>query len=425
MTRMSTSRLTDDAKALLLLSGSFSVSGGNYDPLDMRECNRLVDLLETKHLSPAHLLEPGTLSLLEDDVPRAEVERFERLLGRGAALAFVVEQWLNKGIWILCSSDENYPARMKHHLGLQAPPLFYGAGNPELLNGGGLAILGSRNTDSDTLEFTVRVGSHCARQGITVISGAARGIDEAAMMGAGAAGGHVVGVLADSLVRAASSGRFRDGIREDRIVLLSPYHPEAGFSVGAAMGRNKIIYALADYALIVASDYNKGGTWAGATEELKRQFHRPVFVRVNPAKTRGNMELLNRGALRFPEEALEGSIPLEDALSEGGRSSGEKVIQREEKAPKESLSPPTLAAVNPLEIPGPVTCEQLFPELLRYLETPHTIEEVANQFALHSHMAKQWLERACREGRAEKTRGRPVRYRSASCIQQELPLDIK
>jgi hypothetical protein len=36
------------------------------------------------------------------------------------------------------------------------------------------------------------------------------------------------------------------------------------------MQRNKLIYALADAALVVTSDFQKGGTWAGAIEQLER-----------------------------------------------------------------------------------------------------------------------------------------------------------
>ncbi|HRR34848.1 MAG TPA: hypothetical protein P5026_12155, partial [Kiritimatiellia bacterium] len=59
-----------------------------------------------------------------------------------------------------------------------------------------------------------------------------------------------------------------------------PYYPEAGFSVGTTMGRNKLIYALADYGLVVSADFKKGGTWEGAQEELRRKPGRPVFVRM-------------------------------------------------------------------------------------------------------------------------------------------------
>jgi predicted Rossmann fold nucleotide-binding protein DprA/Smf involved in DNA uptake len=43
----------------------------------------------------------------------------------------------------------------------------------------------------------------------------------------------------------------------DRLVLVTPYRPDHGFSVGAAMGLNKIIYGASDYAVVVSSDYKK------------------------------------------------------------------------------------------------------------------------------------------------------------------------
>ena len=47
------------------------------------------------------------------------------------------------------------------------------------------------------------------------------------------------------------------------------------------MGRNRLIYTLADHAIVVASDVEKGGTWAGATEALKAEWL-PVFVLDHP-----------------------------------------------------------------------------------------------------------------------------------------------
>ena len=38
------------------------------------------------------------------------------------------------------------------------------------------------------------------------------------------------------------------------------------------MGRNKIIYGLCRCTIVVATDLDTGGTWAGATEALKNQF---------------------------------------------------------------------------------------------------------------------------------------------------------
>ena len=62
----------------------------------------------------------------------------------------------------------------------------------------------------------------------------------------------------------------REPLMNSRLVLVSPYDPAAGFNVGRAMQRNKLIYALADVALVVAADFQKGGTWEGAIEQLDR-----------------------------------------------------------------------------------------------------------------------------------------------------------
>jgi len=56
---------------------------------------------------------------------------------------------------------------------------------------------------------------------------------------------------------------------DERLVLISPYDPAAGFNIGNAMQRNKLVYALADAALVVGAEPRKGGTWAGAVEQLK------------------------------------------------------------------------------------------------------------------------------------------------------------
>ena len=67
------------------------------------------------------------------------------------------------------------------------------------------------------------------------------------------------------------------------------------------MGRNKLIYAMADYGLVVSAEYNKGGTWAGAKEELKRDNALTVFVRQGADHPSGNVKLVGLGAVEWPE----------------------------------------------------------------------------------------------------------------------------
>jgi predicted Rossmann fold nucleotide-binding protein DprA/Smf involved in DNA uptake len=70
------------------------------------------------------------------------------------------------------------------------------------------------------------------------------------------------------------------------------------------MGRNKIIYALAEFALVIASDMGKGGTWAGALENLRAGWT-PLFVYTGNDAPEGNMALRDAGAYPFtlPEDA--------------------------------------------------------------------------------------------------------------------------
>ena len=140
-------------------------------------------------------------------------------------------------------------------------------------------MIGSRNATPELLAYTERIVQLAANAQQTVISGGARGIDQASMRGALETGGTVVGILADSLERAVLNREYRSPLMEGQLALVSSYDPMAGFNVDNAMQRNKLIYALADAALVISYDYQKGGTWTGAAEQLTTLRLVPVFVR--------------------------------------------------------------------------------------------------------------------------------------------------
>jgi predicted Rossmann fold nucleotide-binding protein DprA/Smf involved in DNA uptake len=108
-----------------------------------------------------------------------------------------------------------------------------------------------------------------------------------------------VGILADSLERTVRAPAQREALQRGDLCLATQNRPNAGFHVGAAMGRNRLIYTLADFALVVASDFEKGGTWAGATEALKAGWL-PVFILEHSEMAEGNRQLLQKGGIRFP-----------------------------------------------------------------------------------------------------------------------------
>lgn len=313
---MTIEQLTDDSKAILLLCGRF---GGRSDedslkPLATSEYNVLVKWLRDHTMRPGALLMPKGRKFLEGtkDI-NLDLSRIGALLDRGAALAFATEKWLNKGLWIISRSDGRYPKMFRDRLKHCAPPLLFGAGEPDLLSKGGLAVVGSRDIDDEAREFTGRVARVCVREGMQIVSGGARGADQESMIAALDEGGTVVGVLADGLLKAAVSGKYRQALRDKALVLVSPYHPEARFNVGNAMGRNKYIYALADYGLVISTSYNKGGTWSGAVEELRKEGGIPIFVRIEGNVPEGNRQIVKKGARTFPETPW--NRPLEKLLA--------------------------------------------------------------------------------------------------------------
>lgn len=299
MSEILTENLSPDTEAILLLCGRFgSERGEHYAPLTQKEYESLARWLMERKLRPSDLLCGGSSGLLSDIVhAKLEPVRVESLLARGTAMALTLEKWQCSGLWVLSRSDSAYPIRLKKKLGQSAPPLLYGAGDTSLLDAGGLAMVGSRDASEEALEFTRNVACACARDRLGIISGGAKGVDSAAMQGAGEADGVVIGVLAADLLRASVNRHNRTGIQSGQLVLVSPFNPEAGFNAGNAMARNRFIYALADYALVVDSAQGEGGTWAGAIENLRHGWV-PLYVRT-PGEKAGNAALIAKGGREF------------------------------------------------------------------------------------------------------------------------------
>ena len=141
---------------------------------------------------------------------RLDLSRLDALLKRGGALALAVENWTNIGIWIIGQSDAKYPKRWIDRLSKNAPPIIFGVGNGDLLSKGGVAILGSRDVSERGLAATRNISMMCVKNSLPVISGGARGVDTEAMLSAVESGGVTIGILADSLLKSAVDGKYRE-----------------------------------------------------------------------------------------------------------------------------------------------------------------------------------------------------------------------
>lgn len=262
--------------AIMLLTVSFGKSdNANSRPLSVKEWSAFARWLDDKGLNPVSLLHDDPQHSLLADWP--EKERVVSLLERGVALGLLKEKLRRAGLWVLTRADTEYPFLLKKRLGWDSPPLLFGSGDQSLLGISGIAIVGSRNAVEEELLRTDELAAKAASQDIAVVSGGARGVDQTAMLGSLNEGGTATGVLADGLMAAATSARYRGHIMEGKLVLISPYHPEASFNVGNAMDRNKYIYCLSRAAIVISCAHGSGGTWQGAQENLKARWGVPVW----------------------------------------------------------------------------------------------------------------------------------------------------
>lgn len=450
--------VSPNTQATLLLTSHFSkVKSGSVKPLTPKEWGRFALWLKEQALTPEQLMigRPGELlnGWLDKSITPG---RIEGLMDRGSALALAMEKWLRAGLWVMTRSDPDYPIRFKQRLGTDSPALLYGCGNRALLNGGGLAVIGSRNATEKDLVFTRDLGALAASNGYSIVSGGARGVDETSMLGALEAEGTVIGVLADGLLRACSSAKYRNYLMANNLVLVSTFYPDARFNVGNAMQRNKYIYCLSDAAVVVHSG-EKGGTWSGATENLKKQWV-PLWVKQTAEKGAGNAAIVRSGAAWVSENIKEidfktlfstdTQVPESDhdlfasMASNIGEHSAEYSptipLQTEPdpvtvyagRSPSatitDSSDQPKAVVEQSAETSTPIKDLEFYDLFVARAQalcsdSPKTTDELVNALALNKTQLNIWLKQAIIDQKLKKL-SRPVRYQWITTYQGTLPI---
>ena len=413
--------LSLNTKAILLLTAPLILGRGkgneSSDLLKPGEYTKLADYLQDRGRQPAELLGPDADQIITDYPHTHDKDRLRRLLDRGFLLSQAVERWHTRAIWVVSRADGGYPQRLKVRLKKNSPSLLYGCGDREILNSGGLAVVGSRNANDALLEYTQEVSRLAAKAQRTIVSGAARGVDQAAMSGALEAGGRVTGVLADSLERSVMKRENRNRLLERQLVLISPYDPSAGFNAGHAMQRNKLIYSLADTALVVNADLNKGGTWAGATEQLEKLHLVPVFVRSNGGFSKSLEALKNKGAMPWPNptdaDDLNAVFQSDASRTPTPPTQSNLPFDAQQDPVKPELQAGATPELQVADDPTPSPADDLYQTIesliTRILVKPQKAVEVATELNVTKRQAEEWLSRLVAEGILEKG-GRPVRY---------------
>jgi len=210
--------------------------------------------------------------------------------------AFLAESLLNEGYDILPVISPEYPQTLKENLKMQAPVVLYVKGNKQIMKEKSVAIVGSRTASDIALQFTDNVAKKASEDYKVIVSGFAKGVDKQALDSAINYKGQSIIVLPQGILTFDSGfKKYYRQIVEGDVLVLSIFHPKAPWKVELAMARNPIIYGLAD-EIYVAESNEKGGTWAGVIDGLRK--HRKIFVRLSGvAEKNANNLLIDKGGI--------------------------------------------------------------------------------------------------------------------------------
>jgi len=254
-----------------------------------------------------------------------EINIFEENKKELPNYSFLAEDLLNQGYEIIPITSKDYSPTMKGNLKRNySPTLLYVKGNKQIMQENSIAIVGSRKCSDISLEFTDNIAKIASEQFKVVVSGFAKGIDKQALDSAIKYNGQSIIVLPQGITTYASGfKKYYRKIIDGDVLVLSTFHPKAAWSVPLAMARNPIIYGLAK-EIYVAESSDKGGTWSGVLDGLKKG--REIYIRKpDENEKNANSILIGKGGTAID---INGNVIHADKIMEKKTESLEKTSDK-------------------------------------------------------------------------------------------------
>ena len=236
---------------------------------------------------------------------RETAERILHLLSQEDLLEYYLNRGRKLGCMPISRVSEGYPLILRHRLGLDSPGCLWVKGDASILNTPAIALVGSRDLGEENRRFAEAVGIHAARQGLTLVSGNARGADKTAQNACLQSGGRVISIVADELAKHPL---------QERILYVSEDGFDEAFSAQRAISRNRSIHALGRMTFVAQASLEKGGTWDGTVKNLKHGWSSVACFRDHSEASRrleamgayliGTEDLGDLSALQEPTQTL-------------------------------------------------------------------------------------------------------------------------
>lgn len=206
----------------------------------------------------------------------------------------VFADWQAKGINICSQADDDYPPLLRRCY--NSPPYLFYRGHlaPDAVY---LAVVGSRHATPYGRNVARSFSERLSRCGVTIVSGAARGIDAAAHEGALTGASPTIAVLGSGVDIAypPENKRLIEQIAQTGCV-LSEYPPGTPPAPGRFPARNRIIAGMSLAVLVVEAAEKSG---ALITADLALEENRDVYAipgSIFSDASRGTHRLIQQGA---------------------------------------------------------------------------------------------------------------------------------
>lgn len=214
-------------------------------------------------------------------------------------------QWLAQaGNYLLTLHHPNYPLYLQQIS--DPPPLLFVHGDYTLLSSKQLAIVGTRYPSREGEQNAREFAEYLSRQGLTITSGMALGIDGASHWGALAGGGKTIAVAGTGLDRVYPA-QHRDLAHKIAAngALVSEFFPGTPVKKSHFPRRSRIVSGLSLGTLVIEAPENSGALYAArhAVEQNREVFAIPGSIH-NPL-AKGCHQLIKEGCAKLVETVVD------------------------------------------------------------------------------------------------------------------------
>lgn len=193
--------------------------------------------------------------------------------------------------------DEKFPEGIKNLKSGNIPSVLFYKGNLELVNQKCVGFTGSRKVSDSGIRITEESVRQLSKEGVTIVSGYAKGVDMTAHRTALQEGGNTIFVIVEGLLKNKIKREVKELLDDKNHLFVSQFLPNLTWSATNAMKRNNTIIGLSDVMMLIESGM-EGGTFNAGEQSLKNGKKLFVVDYMPPkANAEGNPYFIEKGGI--------------------------------------------------------------------------------------------------------------------------------